>query len=184
MAKILLYLLGISLFLSSCNIEKRVLKNEERFNNIGRKWLEKNPCINDSTVTYLPGEITILPVDEFVIDTISTQRAIDSISHLYKGCADQVSIAYKDGYNKAISECKVKLRAISIIKRTPDTIKIVVKDKQEVKLLTQDVIDLKKQLSDAKLQSSVNSNATTKWLLLFILACILLGFSLYLNVKK
>lgn len=184
MGKILLYLLGISLFLNSCNVEKRVLKNEEKFNNIGRKWLEKNPCINDSTITYLPGEITILPVDEFVIDSVATERIIDSIYKSNKGCTNQVSIAYKDGYNKAVSECNNKLRHLSIAKRTPDTIKIVVKDKQEVKLLTQDVSDLRKQLSDAKLEAAVNYGKSTKWQLFFVLACLLLAFSWYLNIKN
>lgn len=176
--------MGISLFLYSCNVEKRVMKNEERFNNIGRKWLEKNPCVNDSIVTYIPGEITILPVQEIIVDTIATQKAIDSISNLYKGCADQVSIAYKEGYNKAISECKIKLRALSITKRNPDTIKIVVKDKQEVKLLTQDVINLRNKLSESEITSIENKGVSTKWKLLFIIACLFLGISGYFNIKK
>ena len=190
--KILILLWLIILFIS-CNIEKRVDKNQKVFDNIGRKWLKLNPCANDSFTIYVPGKRDSIPfyIPVLFKDTIEIKKQIDSLNvYLEKkyndqksDCKNQVRESYNAGYQKAESVWKDKLSKIKIPLPVIDTIKITLKDKQQIKLLTDDLNESQKELNDIKIKLEKYQGKKDKWFLMFMIACSLLLTSIYFNIK-
>jgi hypothetical protein len=72
-------LLIICLLLAGCSAVKKVLKDPAKVEIVGREWEKKNPCVNDSFVTFLSD--TLIKFDttyKFKTDTFN-QSLIDSI---------------------------------------------------------------------------------------------------------
>lgn len=166
------------------------MKRQEAFNNIGRKWLEKNPCANDSFVVYLPGKTDSIPLEIFipVLDTEYLNKILDSIQDKYKydsqSCKSAVKSAYVSGYNTAETKWKNKLATIKIPNKKVDTIKIFVADKQKVALLESDIINKNQKIAELNLALSEKKSKSKQWFWLFIVSCLLLIFSLYTKLKK
>ena len=184
------FLIGYLLLSSSCNIENRVMKNQEAFNNIGKKWLEKNPCANDSFYVYLPGKTDSIPLEIFipVLDTEYLIKILDSIQDKYNydsaSCNSAVKAAYIVGYNSAETKWKNKLSATKIPTKRVDTIKVVVADKQKIGILEADVIAKNQKISDLNLELSELKWKSRQWFWLFVLSMLLFIFSLSLNFRK
>lgn len=180
----------------SCNPVNKILKNKEQFDKVGREWLKQNPCSNDSTVIYLPSkrDSILIQIPVIVKDTTKQREIIDSISEVFRqkyknpssfyNCKKEISEAYKIGYDKASEEYKSKLSNIKIPKPVIDTFKILLKDKQQINLLTQDLYNCDSELNKEKLKSEKYKGSKDKWFLLFLLACAFLIGSLYFNFKK
>jgi hypothetical protein len=178
----------------SCNPVNKILKNKEQFDKVGREWLKQNPCSNDSTVIYLPSkrDSIILNIPMLIKDTSGNSFFIDSINNVLSpkyndkkyNCKKQISESYSIGYNKAMYECKIKLSNIKIPAPIIDTLKIILKDKQQINLLTQDLYNCDSELNKEKLKSEKYKGSKDKWFLLFLLACAFLIGSLYFNFKK
>ena len=170
------------------------MKNQKKFDNIGRQWLKLHPCANDSNVVYLPGQIDFLPVEVPypVVDTAYMQKQIDSIIESQKhkkpgtsaNCKQEINDAYKSGYDNATKEWKAKVSQIKVQAPRVDTIKIYVKDNQLIGLLNNDVAVKDKEIGDLKLEVSEMKGKKNKWLWWFIILAILLAGSTYLNIKK
>lgn len=122
---------AILIILFGCNPAKQVLKNKEQFEKIGKKWAEENPCVGDSTITYIPGQTDSIyyPV-EIIRDSIHTE--IDTITG---DCSADIKKAYSKGYDKAISQFK----QVKIPLPRVDTLKITVPDKRAENILREQV---------------------------------------------
>lgn len=189
-----IFLLSTLSLSTSCNIEKRIEKQQERFDRIGRRWLEKNPCANDSTIIYVPGKRDSIPIviPTIIRDTVGLKQYIDSIgaqlrkkyNEQEKDCNKQIKDAYNIGYENAEVVWKDKVSKIKVPLPVIDTIKITLKDKQYINLLQADITKLKAQLSEAQLKGAEKKGKLDKWFLLFVIACMLLSASLYFNIKK
>lgn len=190
--KILISFCLIGLF-ASCNIEKRVDKNQKTFDNIGRKWLALHPCATDSFTIYIPGKKDSIPflIPVLLADSLEIKKQIDSLNiYLEKkyndqkaDCKNQIRESYNAGYKKAESVWKDKLSKIKIPLPVIDTIKITLKDKQQINLLTDDLNDCQTQLADEKVKLEKYQGKKDKWFLLFMIACCLLLTSIYFNIK-
>lgn len=75
------YLLIICVLLAACSAVKRVLKDPKKVEIIGREWEKKNPCVNDSFITYLSDTLTKTDTTyKFKFDTINKLSVVvDSI---------------------------------------------------------------------------------------------------------
>ena len=187
----LLIMLSLS---TSCNIEKRVQKQQETFDRIGRLWLQSHPCANDSTVIYIPGKKDSIPIEIPIIinDTTGFKKYIDSIGYQLrkkykeeqKDCDNQIKDAYNFGYQKAENIWKDKISKIKVPLPVIDTLKITLKDKQYINILQGDIKKLEYQLSQAQINEAEKKGKLDKWFLLFIIACMCLLTSLYFNFKK
>lgn len=172
----------------SCNPEKQILKNNEKFNRVGRKWLETHPCTNDSTIVYLPGKIDSIPYEIPIIikDTEAINKYIDSIKKTIssdKDCGSEILSSYNEGYDASSKMWRKQLSKMKTITRV-DTIKISVKDKQEFKLLNQDIKERDRQIGDLKLNVEHIKRLRDKWFFLFILICTILGLRLSYKLFK
>lgn len=181
--------IAIILF-ASCNPEKRIQKNLDRFDRIGKKWLSLHPCSNDSNTIYLPGkrDSVFFEVPIYVNDTAGLQKFVDSFSaELDKkdtACNLKALQAYKAGYKKGRNDLANKMASVKVPLPIIDTLKITLKDKLELKILKNDLDTARIQLADLKTELEKRKGSSTRWLLLFIIACLLLLFSMYINIAK
>jgi hypothetical protein len=166
------------------------MKRQEAFNNIGRKWLELNPCNNDSSFIYLPGKADSVPVEVFItdIDSAYFNKVVDSFTSTLNGsyytCSLKVSTAFASGYKAADLKWKKSISKIKVPKRVVDTIKITVADLQKIKLLESDLSVKSQQLAECDLLAEQRKSKSTQWFWLFIVSCLLLLISVYLNISK
>jgi hypothetical protein len=187
---ITLGLILTSIAFLSCNIEERVMKRQDAFNNIGRKWLELNPCVNDSSVVYLPGRVdsVLVEVEVPVMDTPMVEKIIDSIKESFKLArlddAMKVRISYSKGYNDADQKWISKLSNTKVPRKNADTIKIFVADKQKISLLEKDIDQLVSNLANTSIELQKKIGKSKQWFWLFVVACILLSLAVYFNIKK
>jgi len=184
----LFILMAILCAIFSCNPEKQILKRNDSFNRVGRKWLETHPCVNDSNVVYLPGKIDSIPyqVPVFIKDTEGIKKSIDSIVALIdtdKNCQDEVLYAYNEGYDASSKMWSKQLSKMKLATRV-DTVKISVKDKQEFKLLDQDIKAKDKLIGELKLSVEHTKRLKDKWFFLFILICTILALRLGYKLFK
>lgn len=170
------------------------MKNQEKFDRIGREWLKLHPCTNDSNTVYLPGKIDSVPIEVpiFVIDSALVQHQIDSIVDVYQlksaydknACATEIKNSYQKGYSVANNEWKIRVGKIKVQTPRVDTIKVFVKDNQLIGLLNKDITIKDKQISDLNLSLSEMKGKKNKWFWWFIILLVLLGTSTYLNIKN
>jgi len=184
----LFILMAILCAIFSCNPEKQILKRNDSFNRVGRKWLETHPCVNDSNVVYLPGKIDSIPyqVPVFIKDTEAINRSIDSIKKTIspdKDCGDEILSSYNEGYDASSKMWRNQLAKMKTITRV-DTIKISVKDKQQFLLLDQDIKEKDKQIGELKLNVEHTKRLRDKWFFLFILICTILALRLGYKLFK
>jgi hypothetical protein len=176
--------------MQSCDIEKRVMKRQEAFNNIGREWLKLNPCNNDSSFIYLPGKVDSVPVEVFITDIDSTyfNKVVDSFTSTLNGsyytCSTKVISSFADGYKAAETKWKRSISKVKVPKRVVDTIKITVADLQKIKLLESDLAVKTQRLSESNLLAEKTKSKSAQWFWLFIVSCLLLLISVYLNISK
>ena len=178
----------------SCNIEKRVERQQRAFDNIGRKWLSLHPCANDSTFIYIPGKRDSVPliIPVLIKDSASLQNAIDSIQEVLQkeytsdslDCRKKISYSYKAGYNSANADWQKRISNIKIPTATADTFKITLKDKQYIGLLQSDLSSANNQIAELKIKLEKNSGKKNSWFLLFLIACMVAVTSIYFNIKK
>jgi hypothetical protein len=174
----------ISIF--SCNTEKRIEKRQKIFDNIGKKWLQLHPCSNDSSFIYIPGkrDSILIEVPIIVIDTNYANHIIDSLNKITEqktnGCKLEIKQAYNLGYNQSDNNWKIKISKIKVPLPIIDTLKITLKDRQQLKILESDLMEANKELMNCKDQN----NKSDKWFWLFIIACMFLITSIYFNIRK
>ena len=183
----LMFVLSLSV---SCNIEKRVENHQKTFDNIGRKWLSLHPCANDSSIIYIPGKRDSIPIEIpiFVADLDYINHQIDSVkknydkklSNMSRNCDDEIRSAYFTGYKNAETIYKEKISKIKVPVPVIDTIKITLKDKQQIQLLAGDLKDCERSLNEEKIKSSTKD----KWFWWFVIASILFFISAIFNLKK
>lgn len=123
--------------------KQKVLTDAAAFDEVGRKWNELNPCINDSTTSFAEGGYDsvslrgyfdwlngIRPEGESSDDSIVIVNPVDTGTVSWP-CADQLTIYYKRGYKNGRNSILDKKIPIP----RPDTLKTTVKDKQYMKVL-------------------------------------------------
>jgi len=178
----------------SCNIQKRVEKQQKIFDNIGRKWLKSHPCANDSFTIYVPGKRDSIPIEIpiIIIDSNYTKKQLDSLriemQKIYSTpteiCTEEMARAYKLGYNTAEKKWKDKLGQIKVAVPVVDTLKITLKDKQAIQLLQDDLATSKENINRLTIDGMNCASKKDKWWLWFVITFILLSGSLYFNLKK
>lgn len=172
--KILFCLFIVVIFFLSCNLEKRITKDQKKLDRIGKLWLKSHPCANDSSFVYVPGKADsfYVPITELVPDTIQTKLLIDSLVKLNNNCEKEIKSAYASGYAKSSKDWRAKLSQTKIVTRV-DTIKIAVKDSQKEKILLSDCLEKDTQITDLKLKVSKLERVSDKWFFWFIISCFL-----------
>jgi hypothetical protein len=157
-------LLIICLLLAGCSAVKKVLKDPAKVEIVGREWEKKNPCVNDSFVTFLSD--TLIKFDttyKFKFDTINKLSVV----------VDSIFI------NKTI-----KIR---------DTFKVFVNDNRRLNIALDSINHYKglaaynnaqfeQQCKETKEQKELKNKWMWKFWLLFIF--LLLLFALYLKFNK
>lgn len=166
-------LLFLTVYLLSCNIEKRIAKDKDKLDRIGKLWLQSHPCANDSSFIYVPGKADsfYFTVVELVPDTIQTKQLIDSLVKINNNCEKEIKSAYATGYAKSTKDWKYKLSQTKTIIRV-DTIKISVKDNQKEKILVADGLQKDKELGDLTLKYEKSKRKEDKWFFWFIISCL------------
>lgn len=152
--KTILCFLACLIAFASCNPAKQVLKRQEQFDQVGKAWAKKNPCVNDSTTTVLPGRVDSIPYPVGVIDSSLLKTFADSIkiaiakkfNRNVEDCNGQVNEAFNVGYAKANDEWQRKKYAV----KQPDTLKITVPDKRALNIKIEEIDLLNKQLIELK----------------------------------
>jgi hypothetical protein len=178
----------------SCNIQKRVEKQQKVFDNIGRQWLKLHPCANDSSTIYVPGKRDSIPIEIPVIifDSGYTKKQLDSLRQEMQkvygsqlnNCSQEMSSAYNLGYNVAAKKWEIELGQIKIPVPVVDTLKITLKDKQAIQLLQNDLTASRNEVTKLSIDALDCANKKNKWFLWFIIALIMLAISMYFNFKK
>lgn len=179
------------MFVASCNPANKVMKNQEQFDKVGRKWLESNPCITDSTIVYIPGKRDSIPFEVPVYikdDDYSVVALLDSIrraaDYIESTCAPKVLAAYKTGYQKGRADVTKQLSAVKIPLPVIDTLRITMKDKQQLRLLQSDLEKARQQIAILSVEGEKYRGGRTKWFLLFLIASALFTISAYFNIKN
>jgi hypothetical protein len=156
----------IALILFSCNPVKQVLKDPAKVEKVGREWEKRNPCIVDSIVTVKSDTI-------FKLDT------------LYNILTDTVIV---DGKPTTIIKYVPELITKTVTIR--DSVKT---DKSDLRRLNiaLDSVNWYKGLTQqfkAKFEQQITETKHerargNKWVLYFILLCVLLAVSRWLRSK-
>lgn len=178
----------------SCNIQKRVEKQQQLFDNVGREWLKLHPCANDSFTIYVPGKRDSIPIEipVMILDSGYAKKQLDSLQkEIYKiysktpdNCSTEIKKAYDIGYNTAAQKWKEKIGQIKVPIPVVDTLKITLKDKQAIQLLQKDLADKQQQINSMTADQLKQINSRDKWFLWFVVTFVLLTGSVYLNFKK
>lgn len=170
----------LCLIFASCNPANRVLRNQAQFEKVGQKWLEKNPCVNDSVAIYIPGKrdsvYIQIPASISGDDHLSVIDLLDSVreaaSHIDRACQPRVSAAYRKGYQTAIG----RVKTIRVPVPVHDTIRVVVRDKQFAAVLEQNLKQAKDTLVEAQ-RGQIKAQAQRNlWLILFLFAMLILTY--------
>ena len=135
--------------------KQRVLLNPSAFDEVGRKYVDLNPCTNDSTSEFKAGGIDSATIQEYydwvngkfyTVDTSWAYRLnntddVKGVTTPYIGPAIQFGVPKEDvkkafavGYKQGVKDFIAKHPP-----RLPDTLKTSVKDKQLIKLLEADI---------------------------------------------
>lgn len=191
---ILAFIVVVLSISASCNLEKRVEKQQKAFDNIGRSWLKLHPCANDSFTIYIPGRRDSIPIEipVIILDTTYTKKQLDSLQKSLRerffspslDCSTEIKEAYNLGYNSAAQKYIHAAAQIKIPLPVIDTLKITLKDKQAIKILEDQLAVTQSDISSLTLEKERAMFKKDKWFLLFLLICILLIFGIYVNIKK
>ena len=184
-------LLILLIFIESCNPANRVMKHQDQFDRVGRKWLEANPCVTDSAVIYLPGKRDSIPFEVPVYikeDDYSVVALLDSIrraaDYIESTCAPRVLAAYKTGYQRGRVDVTKQLSQVKIPLPVIDTFRITMKDKQQLRLLQSDLEKARQQIAILSVDGEKYRGSRTKWFSLFLIASALFTISAYFNIKN
>ena len=176
------------IFLFSCNPANQVLRNQAQFEKVGQKWMEKNPCVNDSIAIYIPGKKDSIYIeipsgisgDEHlsVVDLLdSVRRAADYIDAT---CQPRIEAAYRKGYQTAIGRVKTIKIAVPI----RDTVKVIVKDRQFAKVIESNLKAAQDILKDKDGEVQKMKGKRDSWFWAFLLTLLLLICSSYIQLNK
>jgi len=173
-------LLILCLIFASCNPANRVLRNQAQFEKVGQKWLEKNPCVNDSIAIYIPGKrdsvYIQIPAAISGDDHLSVIDLLDSVrqaaNHIDRACQPRVAAAYRKGYQTAIG----RVKTIRVPVQVHDTIRVVVRDRQFAAVLEQNLKQAKDTLVEAQRGQIKAQNQRNLWLILFLFAMLVLTY--------
>jgi hypothetical protein len=178
----------------SCNVQRRVEKQQKIFDNIGRMWLKLHPCANDSFTIYVPGKRDSIPIEipVIILDSNYTQKQLDSLRRemqkIYtqptEYCTEEMSRAYNLGYNAATQKWKNKLGQIKIPVPIIDTLKITLKDKQAIQLLQDDLSTSRNEVNKLNVDLLNCASKKDKWFFWFVITFIIFTISAYFNLKK
>ena len=161
---ILLYLLLFifavlaCMWLTSCNPAKRIERQQENFDRIGRKWLDLHPCANDSVSVYLPGEQRT--------DTITTTSKVVTTD----------TTTLHDTITNTITRV--------ITRSLHDTVKISVIDRSLIKLLQADKDSLRSQVANLSVQLEKYKGKAAQRLWVMISLMLLVLLLTYLLIRK
>lgn len=181
-------ILVIILFFNSCNPAKRVINNYEQFEEVGKKWVEKNPCVNDSTVIFMPGRIDSIlvnvPTDIEKPGNYSVRDVLDSIRSAANNLDNIIKPRLENAYKKGYTDAIIKVKTIKIPVNIHDTIKIVVKDKQYNGVLESELTSIRKQWIELNTRKEIYKKNSDKWFIMFLIALGLLIIVSYINISK
>lgn len=211
---------GVCMALSGCSSTKqlekakqRVLTDASAFDQVGRKWNELNPCVNDSTTEFKAGGIDSAAMQEYYdwingkfYDVDSTRFSdlvyrpksnneikVQTLPYIVDGSAIQlypeveIRNAYKAGYKQGVKDFVKKYPP-----RLPDTLKTSVKDKQHIKLLEGDIAKLTQgnarlqgviQVKDETIAAGKKSERSLMWWLIGAIAALVLSNGLWVYSK-
>lgn len=153
----------------SCNPAKRIMKNQDRFEQVGREWEKKNPC-PPPKLEFKPGKVDSFytPVIKLMpeFDSALLQAKLDSLNkalrlkynELTKDCSRQVNEAYDVGYKQAIFETG-KIKIPSAIHDT-----LLHEDIRRVGLLQGDLVKAAEKERDLQILLSKSESKASKWL--------------------
>lgn len=82
MNKILIVIALISVI--ACNSVKRVLKDKDKIEIVGREWEKVNPCVTDSFVSFISD--TLIKIDtayKYKLDTINSLQVIETVDTVF-----------------------------------------------------------------------------------------------------
>jgi len=78
------YLLILCLVIAGCSAVKSVLKDPAKVEVVGREWEKKNPCVNDSFVTYLSDTLTKTDTTyKYKFDTINNLSIVELVDTVF-----------------------------------------------------------------------------------------------------
>jgi len=178
----------ICLIFASCNPAKQVLRNQSQFERVGQKWLEKNPCVNDSVAIYIPGKRDSIYIeiptgisgDEHlsVVDLLDSVR--QAADYIDRTCQPRIAAAYRKGYQTAIG----RVKTIKIAVPVHDTVRVVVRDKQFAAILEQNLKVARESINEQEKTALTARNQRNLWFLLFLIAMLLLIVVSYHKINK
>lgn len=104
--------------LCCCNVEKKVLSDPQKTQNVVNAWLIKNPMKVDTTYKYLPGDTTTTLLFSYdtttVRDTVTqiVERVITKTKVVTNTVHDTVQVTVKD--NRLLQACQAGLSGKSM----------------------------------------------------------------------
>lgn len=178
----------LCLIFASCNPANRVLRNQAQFEKVGQKWLEKNPCVNDSIAIYIPGKRDSIYIeiptgisgDEHlsVVDLLDSVR--QAADYIDRTCQPRIAEAYRKGYQTAIG----RVKKIRIPVPVHDTIRVVVRDKQFAAILEQNLKVARETINEQEKIALKARNRGNFWFFMFLIAFFLVIVLLYNKMNK
>lgn len=178
----------LCLIFASCNPANRVLRNQAQFEKVGQKWLEKNPCVNDSIAIYIPGKRDSIYIeiptgisgDEHlsVVDLLDSVR--QAADYIDRTCQPRIAEAYRKGYQTAIGRVKTIKIAVPI----HDTIRVVVRDKQFAAILEQNLKVARESIHEQEKTALKARNRGNFWFFMFLIALFLVIVLSYNKINK
>jgi hypothetical protein len=178
----------ICLIFASCNPAKQVLRNQSQFETVGQKWLEKNPCVNDSVAIYIPGKrdskYIEIPSGISGDEHISVVDLLDSVrqaaDYIDRTCQPRIAEAYRKGYQTAIG----RVKTIKIAVPVHDTVRVVVRDRQFAAILEQNLKVARESINEQEKTALKARNQRNLWFFLFLIAILLLVVVSYHKINK
>jgi hypothetical protein len=170
------------IMLMSCNSVKRVMRDQEKFDYVGKEWVKKNPLDIKHDTTYVAGKPYLKKV--LVRDTIKTQVPCDD----FKAKTDQ-------GSNVTVKSGKLTIDGTKDSEVRVDTAKFQVENLTRIKLLNNDLdaCAIEKQKKDATIKAQAETiknkdaeikNLKTRIILMWVGFALLIGAAIFLKVKK
>jgi hypothetical protein len=157
-----LFIIAIIILFGCKSIERakqKVLTNAQAFEDVGRKYKELNPCVNDTVFDFIQG------------DTFTTE--VHDTTYIREVDTDSIYL------NNTVT--KVVTRTVT--KVVKDTVKAVVEDKERVSFLTAKLAELStKQYATNEGKAKAEKNA--KNYLIALVISVLLNLALFLLLFK
>jgi len=189
MKNVLIIIVLSTVILFSCNPAKRIMKNQDQFEQVGREWEKKNPC-PPPKFEFKPGKVDSFytPVINLisVLDSVLLQAKLDSLNkalrlkynEIAKDCSRQVNEAYDVGYKQAIFETG-KIKIPSAIHDT-----LLHEYIRRIGLLQGDLVKAAEKERDLQILLAKSESKANKWLWIAMALIVVVLVLLFLLIKN